>query len=130
MDMLESLAVISNSLTHLVLTSLLVFYHMRSKYNVGNWKGTIPTELGLLENLEALHLESTSISGTIPSELAKASKLFDMRLALTELTGSMPAELDCTCNWVTLSADCAVAQGRGIQAKVECSCCTECHADY
>jgi hypothetical protein len=45
--------------------------------NVG---GTLPTELGLLEDLEEILLGANNIGGTLPSELGNLSKLSNLSI--------------------------------------------------
>ena len=55
--------------------------------------GSIPAELGNLENLTQLFLSSTSLSGSIPAELGNLENLTQLFLSSTSLTGSIPAAL-------------------------------------
>ena len=84
--------------------------------------GNVPSEIGLLTNVENLFLNSNSFSGKIPSELGRLTNL--RRLALDDnfFTGTMPEEV---CRMVetgslemeSLTVDCAL---------VQCSCCKNC----
>jgi hypothetical protein len=60
---------------------------------LNNLVGTIPTELGLLENLELLGLERGGLHGTIPTQLGALSNLYFLDMDFNELTGSLPSEL-------------------------------------
>eukprot|EP00978_Attheya_sp_CCMP212_P016812 scaffold44411_cov45-Attheya_sp.AAC.1 len=51
---------------------------------------SIPTEIGLLSNLEVLSLPSNALTGTIPSELGQISNL---NLHSNALNGTIPSEL-------------------------------------
>lgn len=57
--------------------------------------GTMPTELGLLSNLECFSLSITSISGTIPSELGRfqSPNFREFGLNNMRLTGTIPTEI-------------------------------------
>lgn len=58
--------------------------------------GTIPPEIGLLTDLEELHLmggPSGSISGSLPSELGYLSSLKEVQLANNKITGTIPTSL-------------------------------------
>ena len=56
-------------------------------------EGTLPTEVALLTNLFKLELLQSDLTGTIPSELANLAKLKVLDLRKTDLTGSIPIEL-------------------------------------
>ena len=56
-------------------------------------RGSIPTELGNLSNLEHLHLTANRLSGEIPRELGSLGKLEALHLSGNHLTGEIPAEL-------------------------------------
>jgi Leucine-rich repeat (LRR) protein len=51
---------------------------------------TIPTELGLAEDLRELHLSSSLMHGTIPSQLSHVGML---NISVNSLTGTLPSEL-------------------------------------
>ena len=52
--------------------------------------GSIPVELGSLENLRRLSLHSNELSGSIPSALGNLANLVVLRLSWNELSGSVP----------------------------------------
>ncbi|MBO1348618.1 MAG: putative Ig domain-containing protein [Hormoscilla sp. GUM202] len=56
-------------------------------------RGTIPSELGSLGNLQDLHLNDNSLSGTLPSELGSLSNLLELELNNNSLSGTIPSEL-------------------------------------
>jgi Leucine rich repeat len=90
-------------------------------YLDGNsFNGTIPSQMGLLTGLGVLYLSDNQLSGTVPVELASLSVL-NLHLSANNLTGS----LDMFCNKAAvltrITADCG-----GVDATVECSCCTSC----
>jgi hypothetical protein len=55
--------------------------------------GVIPTELGNLSNLEFLAFSINRLSGNIPPELGNLSNLYGLCLNSNQLTGSIPLEL-------------------------------------
>jgi subtilisin-like proprotein convertase family protein len=55
--------------------------------------GQIPPELGQLKNLEYLNLYGNSLSGKIPPELGQLENLEHLNLGLNPLEGSIPSEL-------------------------------------
>jgi hypothetical protein len=74
--------------------------------------GTIPTELALLRNLQALGLEGNYFSGPLPSELSLLSATSTLQLASNSLTGPIPlsvysmtwlTDLDLEFNYLTSS---------------------------
>lgn len=58
-----------------------------------NLMGTIPVELGFLDNLQKLFLSQNQLSGTIPSELGDLSNLTVLNLSENQLSGTIPIEL-------------------------------------
>ncbi len=61
-------------------------------YN-NNLFGTIPAELGDLNNLEWLWLDNNVLSGSIPVQLGNLANLEQLDLSGNELSGSIPAAL-------------------------------------
>ena len=55
--------------------------------------GSIPTEIGLLTDLESLHLQLNGLTSSIPTELASLVALRDLRLQTNQLTGPLPSQL-------------------------------------
>jgi hypothetical protein len=55
--------------------------------------GSIPPELGNLDNLVSLNLNSNHLSGSIPPELGNLSNLVGLGLSSNQLSGNIPAEL-------------------------------------
>ena len=55
--------------------------------------GSIPSELGNLDNLQALGLHDNQLSGSIPSELGNLDNLQALGLHDNQLSGSIPSEL-------------------------------------
>jgi len=52
--------------------------------------GTIPTELGILSELEILNLSKNMLQGSIPQEIANLPKLTTLDLSETFITGTLP----------------------------------------
>jgi len=86
--------------------------------------GRIPKTLGFLSSLTAIELNSNKLVGEVPSELGTLSKLNVMHLDANELTGAIPPEICHLANTSSLMSfwsDCS-----GDESPVECSCCTMC----
>ena len=58
-----------------------------------NLRGTIPRELGDLQNLRSLSLADNALSGPIPPELGSLWRLTSLNLHNNDLAGGIPAEL-------------------------------------
>ena len=56
-------------------------------------RGTLPSELGSLSNLESLSLLDNGLRGTLPSELGSLSNLQHLILSKNSLRGTLPSEL-------------------------------------
>ena len=52
--------------------------------------GAIPHELGKLDSLEKLWLDSNHLSGRVPAELGSLARLRDLRIGNNELEGRVP----------------------------------------
>ena len=93
-------------------------------------EGTLPSELGLMTQLEILDVLETDLVGGIPSELGLLSNARTFHFHFTKLRGSMPQEI-CELNGlIDLVADC-VSVDLAIPAQVDCEwgkCCTDCFA--
>jgi hypothetical protein len=88
--------------------ALSVLTHLRTLYIIDNYgavSGTIPTEIGLLHELELLNLAYNSISGTLPTELGNLSNLIEMRIQSTYISGSIPTQLSRLTNLLFLHLD-------------------------
>ncbi|VAH00138.1 unnamed protein product [Triticum turgidum subsp. durum] len=64
--------------------------------------GQIPSELGILLNLQILQLDQNQMSGSIPDSLGNRTKLVVLTLSENQLTGSIPQELGNLMNLETL----------------------------
>eukprot|EP00535_Pseudo-nitzschia_heimii_P002686 CAMPEP_0197181708 /NCGR_PEP_ID=MMETSP1423-20130617/5909_1 /TAXON_ID=476441 /ORGANISM="Pseudo-nitzschia heimii, Strain UNC1101" /LENGTH=1031 /DNA_ID=CAMNT_0042632005 /DNA_START=209 /DNA_END=3304 /DNA_ORIENTATION=- len=67
--------------------------------------GTIPTEIGILENLARIDLGYNEIKGTIPTEIGEWNKLVDLGIPGAALTGTIPTEIGRLTNmeWIWLN---------------------------
>jgi Leucine rich repeat len=92
-----------------------------SLYLDGNsFNGTIPSQMGLLTGLEVMFLSDNQLSSTVPVELASLS-LLNLHLFANNLTGSLDMFCNKTAVLTRIAADCG-----GVDAAVECNCCTSC----
>ena len=68
-----------------------------SVYNIdlanNQLKGTIPSEIGNLQNLKYLSLWTNELTGSIPVELSNLKELASLNLAVNKLTGNIPPGL-------------------------------------
>ena len=55
--------------------------------------GEIPSELGSLAGLAVLNLGSNALTGAVPSEIGRLANLVEMDLSVNRLTGDLPQEL-------------------------------------
>jgi len=55
--------------------------------------GSIPSELGLLTNVEVIYLSDNDLSGSIPSKLGLLTNVKGIYLSDDDLSGSIPSEL-------------------------------------
>lgn len=67
--------------------------------------GWLPTELGLLTNLQELRLSTGSISGTLPAELAQLSNLRVLAVDSNLISGTIPSEFSKMSQLTTLDLD-------------------------
>ena len=58
-----------------------------------NFRSTIPTEVGLLTNLEYFYAEGNQFTGPIPSEMGQMTEIREIDFHDTLLTGTIPEEL-------------------------------------
>jgi len=87
--------------------------------------GTIPTTLGNIPSLKNLFINSNSFYGTVPSQLGNLANLTLLLLDTNELTGTIPDEI-CTLknhsHLYSLWVDCDGSP----KSPVECNCCSMC----
>ncbi|KAJ3065155.1 hypothetical protein HDU98_011455 [Podochytrium sp. JEL0797] len=65
--------------------------------------GTIPIDIGLLENLVCLNLSENSLDGPIPASISKLTKLQYLFLSLNQLSGGIPVALSQCTNLIELN---------------------------
>ncbi|CAJ1950690.1 unnamed protein product [Cylindrotheca closterium] len=75
------IALLRDSLTHLVVTNNAIY-------------GSIPTEFGLLTQLERLRTHNNNMVGSLPTELGNMERLLSMRLGRNQHSGTIPVELE------------------------------------
>ncbi len=75
------------------------------KLSFNTLSGKIPTELGMLSNLEELWLNNNQLNGEIPTELETLSSLTWLYLSQNQLSGSIPTELGILSNLERLWLD-------------------------
>ena len=68
-----------------------------------NLQGTIPREIGNLNNLESLSLRFSPLTGSIPPEIGNLANLTHLNLSFNELTGTIPPEIGDLTNLRTLT---------------------------
>ena len=69
--------------------------------------GSIPPEIGTLENLKGLRLHNNQLTGSIPPEIGTLEKLYLLNLSGNQLTGGIPPEIGTLVNlvWLNLSGN-------------------------
>ena len=93
--------------------------------------GTIPSFMGNMQSLEVLDVSDTQLSGTIPTELGLCSNLYEMQFQFTRLAGSVPEEVcqlreSTTQGMFKLTSGCAVSSNTASERQIVCECCTDC----
>jgi hypothetical protein len=86
-------------------------------------KGSLPEEIGLLDQLTMLDLTNNQISETIPIQLSELEDLESLLLHDNAIIGMVPSQI-CELRQVNLkqfTTDCEADN-----VKVECGCCTNC----
>lgn len=91
LPLLQRISCASNQLTGTLSTRLQSVLSLHVGQNYLN--GTIPSELGLLTNLEHLDIFENEFTGSIPTELGLCTKLKGMDLSTNSLTGTLPEEV-------------------------------------
>ena len=71
--------------------------------NDNNLQGTIPVDLGQLNNLTGLDLGNNQLTDKIPPELGKLANLASLNLSTNQLTGKIPPELGKLANLESLT---------------------------
>ncbi|KAL2631877.1 hypothetical protein R1flu_016563 [Riccia fluitans] len=74
--------------------------HMQGNGQLG---GNIPSELGLLANLEEFDCSRCSLTGSLPYTLGSLANLTTLKLPKNNLTGSIPSELKQLSRLITLN---------------------------
>ena len=75
---------------------------------VSNMEGPMPTELGLLTNLVELELKMTSREGTLPTEYGQLSELMLFDVSFNNgITGTVPSQYG---NWSKISKFCLLLE--------------------
>ena len=88
-----------------------------------NLKGTLPQEIGLLDELAFLDLSDNKINGVIPVQLAELDSLQSLLLQNNALVGNIPSQI-CQLREAELKefkTDCT-----GSNPSMSCDCCTNC----
>lgn len=75
------------------LLTLLTGLAMSSSSFYGSFYGTLPTQIGLLSNMQYLYFELNHLTGTIPTEIGFLSNLEVFSLWENFLTGAIPSEV-------------------------------------
>jgi len=88
--------------------------HSFSVASENDLTGTIPTELGLLSNMDHLNLRSLYLEQGLPSELGALTRMCALSVDRTELVGTIPTEV-CDLRDISLCylvVDCPIGNGR------------------
>ena len=65
--------------------------------------GSIPSEIGNLSNLTKIHLYDNDLTGSLPSEIWNLTNLTDLHTGNNDLTGSIPSEIGNLTNLTNLA---------------------------
>ncbi len=63
------------------------------RLSINNLNGTLPPEIGNLDNLRTFEAQANNLTGPIPPEVGQMQYLFNLYLSDNNLTGSIPPEL-------------------------------------
>jgi len=66
---------------------------VKLKLTRNNLDGSLPTELGLLTDLNALWLHTNSLTGTLPSELGALTHAQTLYVSKNAMTGTIPEQV-------------------------------------
>ena len=89
-------------------------------------KGTIPSELVLLQSLETLSLDANELEGSVPESLGSLPNLSFLKIDNNMLTGKVPDSLCVLESNGVLKDLIATCDDGETEGGVECDCCTEC----
>jgi len=79
-----------SSLTALCFTLHVIGY---LRFSSNYFSGSLPSELGLMSNIQELWMNENYLNGTIPTEIGELRALKDLRLQNTHMSGELPDEL-------------------------------------
>lgn len=103
-------------------TEIGLMTNLQELHLFGNYfGGALPTELANLKKLEKLDVYANALEGKIPSQLGELKRLKELDVHDNFLVGRMPTEV-CDRNLKFLVADCL----DGAHKEIACSCCTIC----
>jgi hypothetical protein len=81
--------------------------------------GPLPSELGLCTELEVLNVKDTGISGIFPTVIGDLPNLEQISVEGTDISGNFDT-FACTGQYVFVNANCVVG------AQINCACCNTC----
>merc|ERR1712125_98183 len=89
-DGLEYFDIWDNDFTGTIPTELGAMDDLEELYlGINELRGTIPSELGSLDDLKYLYMNNNDLTGTVPTELGSMDKLKELDIADNDLTGSV-----------------------------------------